>query len=1521
MEKDPKRRIETYNVCYVLLKMMGVVRQRTSHCRAPSDRGANKIELSKNGASEPATGLTVVGIGASAGGLETARRLVAAIPAHTGTAFIMVQHLDPDHESMMVDLLAGHTELVVLQVTEGLTLEADHLYVIPPAAYITVEIGQLHVSKPLARHGSRLPFDHLLHSLAHAYGARAACIVLSGTGADGSLGLAAIKAGGGLVIVQDPADARFDGMPRNAIQTGLADLVLPVDDIPAALLGHFRHLPDHPPAASSLPGAMVPNRLITRLADILALLREKSAHDFTQYKEGTLLRRIERRMGLAQQNSTDVDAYYKLLASSATEVGKLLQDLLIHVTSFFRNPDVFALLARDVLPEMVRRQPVNRPLRIWVAGCSTGEEAYSLAIMLREAVAEDGRDIRLQIFASDIDPASLATARNGIYPATIADDMTSERLARWFTNDSDTYMVVPELRSAVVFSLHDVLNDPPFSRMDFISCRNMLIYLRPAAQKTVISLFHFALRADGLLLLGNAESIADNGGRFEERATIPQLFRHTGGARRPAITNTRGDSALAAARLEQGRIRNRQTSLADLVKRLLMQGFAPAAVLLNRRNECLYSVGPIDRFLRVAAGDPTSDVLAMARHNMQGRLRAALQRAIADNAAVVMPGGDATIGDKVVSFNIAVQPVQHESDDLLLVCFIEEPQRSRTPGPLPTAEEATRITELEQELETTRVELNGALRHLDFSVADQLAINEEALSVNEELQSSNEELLTSKEELQSLNEELTALNTEMQESLKLKRVIADDLQNVLNSTNVATILLDTDLCIRIFTPSTRAVFNVLPTDVGRSLADLNSLAFDADLLNDARTVLREHAPLEREIETHAGQWFIRRVQPYRTLDAKVDGVVITFFDATERKRDVDALQLAKRQAEMANAAKSRFVAAASHDLRQPLQTLALLQGLLSKVALETRVKSLVLRLGDTLNAMSGMLNTLLDLNQIEAGVMQAEPEDFAINILLRRMRDEFSYLAHTRGLELRVVPSDLVVHSDPRLLEQLIRNLVSNAVKYTEQGKVLIGCRRSGDSVRFQVMDTGIGMPGEELDAIFDEYHQINNPARERSRGLGLGLSIVARLSKLLGHKISVESTLSQGSVFTVEMQRSLTAAVQPAPPALPATPAVTSAAGTILVVEDDPELRDLLALTVSDQGYHALVASDGAEALDRTTREQWRPDLLLTDYNMPKGIDGLELASRLRRLLRRSLPVIVLTGDTSTRTLRRITEQGCEHIHKPAKLADMTRMIRGMLIPQAAEPAAAGAPPPVNGPAPIIEPSPVVTRAGPPTPGAARVVVVDDDRTLREAMRSVLEEHGMAVEDYASAEAFLEAYQPHADECLLLDVYLPGMSGLQLVSELRSAGHSLPVVMITGKGDVAVAVQAMKAGALDFVEKPVSTAQLLSSLERALTVAHEMGVMAAWRENAEHQVATLTARQREIMDMVLAGHPSKNIAADLGISQRTVENHRASIMKRTATRSLPALARLALAASGQGAVTPPLPGTTPPARTPPRRS
>jgi two-component system, chemotaxis family, CheB/CheR fusion protein len=1430
----------------------------------------------------------VVGIGASAGGLQASRNLVEALPVDTGMAFILVQHLDPTHESMMVDLLAGHTSMAVRQATDGMKLQCDRIYVIPPGSYLSVGDGVLHLSEPQARHGARLPFDFLLHSLADSFGARAICIILSGTGADGSLGLEAVKERGGLVIAQDPEEAGYDGMPRSAIATGAVDLILPVAKMPGAMIGYARRI------AAALGGpedADAEAAASDWLPAVIELLRTRTAHDFRLYKHGTLERRIARRMAMAGIEPGDTDRYLDRLRAEPDELELLAKDLLINITSFFRDPKVFELLAETIIPELVANAAADQPLRIWIAGCSTGEETYSLALLFRERIVLENRNLKLQVFASDVDPDAVDRAREGLYPGSIEAEVSAERLARFFTKEGPNYRVNPELRSMVVFTVQDVLTDPPFSRLDLVSCRNLLIYLRPDAQAKVLSLFHFALREGGVLLLGSSETV----GSFEERFKLiskpARLYRHLNRSRPGELAFAMGEGVRVPIRPGQSMGVSRQLALGELCRRLVTEAYAPAAVLINRKNECLYSLGPTDRYLRVPPGQPTHDLIAMARPSLRSRLTSAIQQAGQANARVSVPGGRSEQDGNAPAFSIDVQPVQAEGEDLLLVCFVDDPVVPPKQSGAATPGEASRVAELERELDVTRTELQTALRNLEDSSEEQMAINEEALSVNEEYQSTNEELLASKEELQSLNEELTALNSQLHETLDRQRTTSADLQNVLYSTDVATLFLDLDLEIRFFTPATKSLFSILPGDVGRPLADLNSLAPDGALLSDARTVLRNAVPIEREIEAQSGAWYIRRILPYQTENGDVEGVVITFSNITERKHSADMMDEAKRQAELANLAKSRFLAAASHDLRQPLQTLALLQGLLANAVESDKAKKLVGRLDETLAAMSSMLNTLLDMNQIEAGTVQAEPVDFPVNRLFEQLRDEFTYHAQAQRLGFRMVPCSLSIRSDPRLLEQMLRNLLSNALKYTKRGRVLLGCRRRGGALVIEVWDTGVGIPVAEHQSIFEEYHQLDNAARNRSRGLGLGLAIVRRLGKLLRHPVGIRSIPGKGSVFSIEVPCLVGGPAAPAGEdsgTAPIAPASGRAqrAGLILVVEDDPELRELLEILLKEEGYRVAMAADGVAALDWVAQASARPDLILADFNLPNGLNGLQLTERLRQTLLRPVPVIILTGDISTATLRDIALQNFVLLNKPVKSPELKEAIDRLL---------AKTDPPLPEPPPRM-----VEESASPV-----IFVVDDNSHVRNGIRSVLEEDGRLVEDFPDCEAFLDAYRPGREGCLLVDAYLPGMSGLELLQQLHKSGHDLPAIMITGNSDVAMAVEAMKAGALDFIEKPVSRDALLASVELALDLSRDAAKLSARREDAADHVAGLTLRQRQIMELVLAGHPSKNIAADLGISQRTVENHRAAIMKKTGSKSLPALARLALAA----ATTEPAPG------------
>jgi len=1430
---------------------------------------------------------TVVGIGASAGGLDACRKFIKALPANIDMAFIFVQHLDPTHESMLVDLLGSHASVIVLQAADGMPVERGHFYIIPPGTYLSVANGALHLTRPQVRHGARLPYNFLLHSLAEAYGSRAACVILSGSGTDGTLGLKEVKTKGGFVIAQDPEEAVYDGMPRSAMMSGLVDLVLPVAKIPNALIEH-----DEDKAAAEKNINAPPAAENDWFSKIIDFLKQNTRHDFTLYKTGTLQRRIERRMVMVGIEVDGMARYLDMLQCDPNERDRLAKDLLINVTGFFRDRQVFDYLAKKMIPDLVESRAEDQSLRIWIAGCSTGEETYSLAMLFREQIKASNRNLKLQVFASDVDPDAVAFAREGLYPVTVEASISPERLVRFFLKEEQGYRILPELRAAVVFTVQDVLADPPFSRLDMVSCRNLLIYLNPEAQAKVISLFHFALREGGILLLGNAETIGNPDSRFEVISKPERLYRHIGRSRPGELSLMLNptDSLRAPIRPGQSQGLSRQAGLIELCRRFIMETYAPATVLINHKHECLYSLGPLDRYLRLAPGTPTYDVLAMARQGMRTKLRSAIEQARQVNARVVVTGAKVDHDHIPYSFSIAVQPVLNESEELLLICFIDEHQRDHGRNQLTSPADIPRIAALERELEATSAELQGAIRNLEISSEEQKAINDEALSVNEEYQSTNEELLTSKEELQSLNEELTALNSQLQETLERQRTTSNDLQNVLYSTDVATLFLDANLNIRFFTPATKSLFNVILSDVGRPLADLSSLTADATLLTDARSVLNGLSPLDKEIEATDGAWYIRRIMPYRIQENVIAGVVISFIENTERRRAAEALEAAKQRAELATIAKSRFLATASHDLRQPLQTLALLQSLLLNSVNDEKAKQLLGRLDDALGAMSGMLNTLLDINQIEAGTVHVDKTTFPINDLFDQLRKEFTYLAQAQGLDFRVVNCGLLIHTDRQLLEQMIRNLLSNALKYTKQGKLLLGCRRYADRVRIEVADTGIGIPQAELETIFEEYHQLDNPARQRSLGLGLGLCIVRRVGDLLGHPVQVRSQLERGSVFSIDimlpssgMIRSL--AHLPGTSKDTVSPSV-SPTGTLLIVEDDLEMGELLKALLSETGYRVTTVPDGAAAIQFISQKAIRPDLVIADYNLPNGMDGLRVAAKLREKLKKEIPIIIMTGDISTETLRDIAHQDFVQLNKPVRFEELRRTIE-RLLPSSSSVASV----------PMSQPVPAEDAAENPV-----IFVVDDDASVSDSIRAVLEDQGLVVETFSSCETFLKTYRRGRNACLLIDAYLPGMNGLDLLRSLQDSGERLPAIMITGNSDVAVAVQAMKAGALDFIEKPFSRDDLLTRINQVLDRGKDASKHLAWKEDAKMRLATLTPRQREVMDRILTGQPNKNIAADLGISQRTVENHRASIMQKTGSKSLPALARLALAAGDSGA-------------------
>jgi two-component system CheB/CheR fusion protein len=713
----------------------------------------------------------IVGIGASAGGLEAFKEFFSAMPADAGMAFVLIQHLDPDHESLTADLLARHTEMTVVQVEDRMPVEANFVYAIPPNKFLTISDNVLQLAAPVRRRGIRMPIDDFLQSLAEDQQEKAIGVILSGTGSDGTLGLRAVKGSGGMTMAQAPETAPFDSMPRSAIATGLVDYVSPIGQMPEILIKYVQH--------ALLMDSQRPEALTGQVSDqlnaILAVLHNRTEYDFRCYKKGTLLRGVGRRMGL--NHIQHVADYLGLLREDAAEATQLVKDLLIGVTGFFREPEAFEVLEKQVIPGLIQSRDAGAPIRVWVPGCATGEEAYSIAMLLIEQMQAAERTHAVQVFATDIDGGALEAARAGTYPVNAVVDVPPARVRRFFDKQDDNYQVSKQVRETVVFAAQNLIGHPPFSRLDLISCRNLLIYLEPDVQKKVITLFHFALNAGGYLFLGNSETTGQQGDLFAPVSKKWRVYRRLGAARHVAIDlpvtpgrglRSRFDVATRPRPSDPAR-------LGELVQRRLLRDYAPASVLINRECQILYFYGSTDRYIRQPTGTPTGDLLALAREPLRTKLRAAVQEAIRHGQPVTTTDAHVRRDATQHSVRVLVNPVEMPkvAEELLLVSFEESPGLAG-PGLASevgdgdggtTSSEDSLVHQLELELTATKDELQGTIGELESTNEDLKAANEEALSMNEELQSTNEELETSKEELQSLNEELTTVNQQLQEKM------------------------------------------------------------------------------------------------------------------------------------------------------------------------------------------------------------------------------------------------------------------------------------------------------------------------------------------------------------------------------------------------------------------------------------------------------------------------------------------------------------------------------------------------------------------------------------------------------------------------------------------------------------------------------------------------------------------------------------------------------------------------------------
>ena len=825
----------------------------------------------------------IVGIGASAGGLEALEQFFGNMPREPGMAFVVIQHLDPNHVGIMPELLQRITPMKVFQASDRLKVKANSVYVIPPNKSMSLLNGALHLFDPVESRGLRLPVDYFFRSLAEDRQQNSVGIILSGMGSDGSLGLKAIKEKNGIVLVQDPASAKFDGMPRSALEAVIADIVASAEDLPAKLIAYLNFLP----VVITDPNEDIRNK--SNLEKIIILLREQSGHDFSLYKKNTLFRRIERRKGVHQIDK--INNYVRFLQENPKEVGILFKELLIGVTSFFRDAAMWELLKDKVLPALMDELPTGHVLRTWVTGCSTGEEAYSLAIVFKEALekSKKPKHLTLQIFATDLDSDAVELARKGVFPLNITADVSPERLSRFFTAEADGYRVNTVIREMVVFAPQNVIKDPPFTKLDILLCRNMLIYMEPELQKKLIALFNYSLNPGGIMVLGTAETLGSLSVAFKEIDAKYKIYKCAETALSAELIDFPSSfyhhrGVNVEKKTPQKVVENIQV-LAD---QILLQHFAPASVLLNTAGDILYITGRTGKYLEPVAGKANWNIHAMAREGLRHELPGAFRKAMQNFTPVIIRNVKIGANGGTIFVDVTVQRIENPDvlKGMIMLVFTDVPamvEQSRLNPKTGKPVSSMKQKELEIELQRNYEELQSAREEMQTSQEELKSTNEELQSTNEELQSTNEELTTSKEEMQSLNEELQTVNTELQSKVTDFIRANDDMKNLLNSTEIATLFLDKDLNIRRFTDQVTKIVKLRNTDIGRPFTDLVTDLKYSEIGIHALQVIKTLIFTETAAETHDGRWYNVRIMPYRTLDDHIDGLVMTFTDITIAK--------------------------------------------------------------------------------------------------------------------------------------------------------------------------------------------------------------------------------------------------------------------------------------------------------------------------------------------------------------------------------------------------------------------------------------------------------------------------------------------------------------------------------------------------------------------------------------------------------------------------------------------------------------
>ncbi|MBX3225857.1 MAG: PAS domain-containing protein [Labilithrix sp.] len=1172
----------------------------------------------------------VVGIGASAGGLEALERFFDHVESETRMAFVVVQHLSPDFKSVMDELLRRHTDLPVHLVEEAMPVEAGHVYLIPPKKEMIISGGKLHLSERDRLQELTLPIDVFFRSLAQDCGPRAIAIVLSGGGSDGSRGIRAVHDAGGLVVVQDTESAQFNGMPKTARDAGVAHWILRPDEMPQVIAEHARS-----GGTSQSPAEP------TGFDGVYQMLQHEFGIDFTHYKPSTVTRRIERRLKLAR--AADLDAYIDRLRAERGELDVLYRDLLIGVTRFFRNEEAFTMLEQKILPELAKSKKKGDPLRVWVAGCATGEEAYSVAILLHElASRSDGLQVKL--FATDVHRGSLEIAARGIYNEEAIANVSPERLERYFWRHGKAYQIVPDLRQLIVFAPHDVIRDAPFTRVDLVTCRNLLIYLQPPAQQKVLSLFHFALNRGGVLFLGPSETLGTSSADFETLDRHWHFYRKFSDVRIPVETRVRPARPITLAQTSPPTGRLVPAALLATYDTLLEE-LMPPSLLVSERGELVHVFGGASKFLVLRDGRPGLDVRDVLDDELKVIVGGGIQRALRSD--------DALVFRNVREHKITVRKVRSAAGAAhVLVSFEPEPEDVRTVTPRAETEidvkqiSSDQIGQLENELSVTKENLQAAIEELETS-------NEELQAANEELLASNEELQSTNEELQSVNEELYTVNAEYQRKITELTELTNDMDNLLSSTDIGTIFLDRKLRIRRFTPRVADAFNLLPQDVGRSITTFASNIEHPDLATDLARVVETGEPVEREIHDRAQHAFLLRILPYRAKGT-VDGAVVTLIDVRSLKAAENALREAVNR-------RDQFLAMLSHELRNPLGAIVTATTLLdeNEDVRESGGKFLSILKRQSAQ-MARLLDDLLEASRVTQNKIELKRRVLDLRTVAREAVDVVRSVMDARGIALVAeLPSEPVwVDGDATRLQQIQVNLLNNAAKYTPRGghvRLSLGVEERRAIVR--VVDDGAGISADMLPNVFDLFVQSKRTLDRSEGGLGLGLTLVRALVTMHGGDVTAASEgEGKGTTMTVRLP-------------LASAPAHSESQGArergrrledgalVIVVEDSPDACEMMCELLAQAGLDCRSANDGPSGLDLIVAS--RPAAAIVDVGLP-GMDGFEIARRVRaRPELTGIFLVALTGYGRAVDRERALESGFdEHIVKPVDPEKLVRLL-----------------------------------------------------------------------------------------------------------------------------------------------------------------------------------------------------------------------------------------------------------------------